>query len=304
LHAESLPTIPLASLLRLIDHSDIDVAGFAAEILNNPRTVSSFPMSTWMGLLATRNSTVVATICQAFRKHVSFERVTLSQAIELAARLAVPVAGLGLDLLATKSVHSENDHRELAKLSLAQCRALGKQIAEFAVARLNVPRLYRLDELTAFFDSKLQTMREGSFAALAEKSPAAVDPAFWARLFESPYDDVRFELVDRLSKRASLPGASTGSTANLWQSVLLNINRGGRAKLKALRQIAGRIASEPSSAGLLLPVLAIAIRSVRPPEARHGLAAIVTAVERDSSLEEAVRRELPELILDSAGAAR
>lgn len=304
LHAQSLPKIDAHTLLRLIDHADADVAGFAAELLNNAETVSSFPMATWIGLLATRNPAVVATICGVFRNHVSFDRVSLVQAVELTTREAVPVAALGLEILGGKAIRSDADQRELAKLSSAECPALGKEIAQFGLSRLNVPRIYRVDEIVSFFDSRLKSAREGAFGALVEQSPADTDPAFWAKLFESPYDDVRFELVNRLKQRANLPGASAESTASLWQNVLLNIHRGGRAKLSALKQISDRIVREPQSAKTLLPVLTIAIRSVRSPEARHGLAAIVFAVDRIPALADDVRRQLPELQLDLAEAAR
>ena len=304
LHAESLPKIDAQTLLRLIDHADPDVAGFAAELLSNAQTVSAFPMTTWMDLLATRNPMVVATICQAFQKHVSFDRVSLAQAVELAARVAVPVANLGLEILGSKTIRSAADLRLLAGLAAARCGAVGKQVSQFALSRLNVAGVYQLDEIVAFFDSRLLTLREGSFEALAAQSPADMDPAFWARLFESPYDDVRIELIDRLKMRVSLPGASAESLAWLWQNVLLNIHRGGRSKLSALRQISDYIVREPQSARALLPVLTIAIRSVRPPEARHGLAAIVSAVDQIPALADDVRRHLPELQLDAAGAAR
>jgi hypothetical protein len=300
LHAESLPKIDAQSLLALLDHADADVAGFAAELLNNAQTVSSFPMGTWMQLLATRNPAVVAVICEAFRKHVSFDRVTLAQTVELANRSAAPVAMLGLEILGLKSIRSNEDHRELARLSAARCAAAAKQIASFALQNLNVPGVYQLDQVIPFFDSSLKLLREGSFEALAGQSPADVDPGFWARLLESPYDDVRAQLVGRLTKRTNLPGAAAQSIAFLWQSVLLNIHRGGRAKLSALKQISDRIVREPQNARLLLPVLTIAIRSVRPPEARHGLAAVVAAVERIPSLSEDVKRQLPELQFDPA----
>jgi hypothetical protein len=301
LHAASLPKIDATPLLKLIDHTDPDVAGFAAELLENAQTVSCFPMNTWMGLLATRNPAVVATICQAFKKHVSFDRVTLAQAVELTARQAVPVASLGLEIMDSKNIRSENDTHELAKLAESRCVALGQQIAQSAIARLNVPKIYRLDEVVGFFDSGMKSLREGSFGALTDQSPADVDPAFWARLFESPYDDIRTELVNRLKKRVNLPGASATSLALLWQSVLLNIHRGGRAKLSALRQISDRIAQEPQNAKVLLPVLVISIRSVRPPEARHGLAALVSAMEWLPSLQEDVKRQLPELQFETGG---
>jgi len=304
LHGEALPKIDAQTLLKLLDHTDADVAGFAAELLGNAQTVSSFPMTTWMDLLATRNPAVVATICEAFRKNVNFDRVTLAQGVDLAIRAAVPVATLGLEILGGRSIRSDADLHALAKLSLARCPAAGTQIAQFALPRLNIAGVYRLDEIVAFFDSPLKSLRQGSFAALAAESPGDVDPAFWARLFESPYDDVRIELVNRLKTRLNLPGASAESTASLWQTVLLNIHRGGRAKLSALRQISDRIAREPQSARTLFPVLVIAIRSVRPPEARHGLAAIVSAVERVPALADDVKRQLPELQLDLAGASR
>ncbi len=174
LHSEALAKIDGATLLPLIDHADPDVAGFAAELLNNAQVVSSFPMTTWMALLATRNAAIAATVCEVFRRHVNFDRVTLAQAVELTNRAAVPVAALGLEILGEKSIRSDDDHRELAKLSGARCGALGGQIATFALSRLNVPRIYRLDEIIAFFDHNLKSMRDASFAALAEGSPADV----------------------------------------------------------------------------------------------------------------------------------
>jgi hypothetical protein len=302
LHAASLPKIDVAMLIKLIDHADGDVAAFAAELLSNAQTVGSFPMTTWLTLLATRNPTVVASVTDAFRKFVNFDRVTLPQAVALATRTAVPVATLGLEILAAKSIRSDAEIRELAKLANAESSAVGVRIAKFAMDRLNVPKVYRVDDVVAFFDSGLKTLRMGSFAALTEQSPAETDPALWARLFESPYDDVRIELVQRLKTRQELPGASTDATATLWRSVLLNIHRGGRAKLSALRQISDRILREPQTLPTLLPVLTIAIRSVRPPEARHGLAAIVSAVERMPQLADDVKRHLPELEIDLAGA--
>jgi hypothetical protein len=215
----------------------------------------------------------------------------------------VPVATLGLEILNSKTIRAASEHEELAKLCLAKCAAIGKQIAQFALARLNVPGVYQVDEIVSFFDSGVRSVREGAFEALIAQSPADVDPAFWAKLFESPYDDVRAEMVNRLKTRVTLPGASAESLAFLWQNVLLNIHRGGRAKLTALKQISDRVVREPNQGATLLPVLVIAIRSVRAPEARHGLAAIVSAIERVPSLEADVKRQLPELQFDLSGAA-
>lgn len=301
-HASSLAKIDPAVLIRLIEHADADVAAFAAELLLNAHAVSAFPMSTWMSLLAVRNPMVVASIVDAFRKHVQFDRVTLEQAIDLAIRAAVPVARLGLEIVQAREIRTGADREQIARLAFAQSAAVAGDIARFAVPILNGRGAYDLDALTRFFDSRLLTMRTGAFAALADDSPATMDPAFWSRLFESPYDDVRAQLVSRLKSR-TIPGADGAALTSLWASVLLNIHRGGRAKLSALKQISEHVVRVPADAERLLPVLVIAIRSVRPPEARHGLAALVIALEAHPELAGRVRSALPELRLDPIGGA-
>ena len=56
-----------------------------------------------------------------------------------------------------------------------------------------------------------------------------------------------------------------------------------------MRQIAEAIAAEPTRAPALLPVLAVAIRSVRGPEMRAGLASVMTLLAQRPELTEAVR---------------
>jgi hypothetical protein len=123
------------------------------------------------------------------------------------------------------------------------------------------------------------------------------DPALWSRLIETPYDDLRFHVVKELERRTMLPGTSITQIALVWTTVLLNIHRGGRAKLAALKQISRAIVEDPARAEPLLPVLAVAIRSVRMPEVRTGLSAVVAAVEIHPPLAEAVTKYLPEMEL-------
>jgi hypothetical protein len=81
------------------------------------------------------------------------------------------------------------------------------------------------------------------------------------------------------------------------------VHRGGRAKRGALNQIADRIARRPAEAEALLPLLAIALRSVRAPEQRTALAAVARAAIREPALRGAVARALPELKLSGEVAA-
>ncbi len=90
---------------------------------------------------------------------------------------------------------------------------------------------------------------------------------------------------------------------HVWATALLAIHRGGRAKRGALNQIADRLARRPDEAEALLPLLAIALRSVRAPERRTALAAVARAAFREPRLRAAVARSLPELKLGGEVAA-
>jgi len=123
-------------------------------------------------------------------------------------------------------------------------------------------------------------MRAAAWDWLTEPHcPAENDPALWARLLETPYDDLRLHLIDRLHRRASRPGMGPHDLAPVWCAVLLGVHRGGRQKRKAVEQIRDALlsASAPAErAESLLPILALAVRSVRGPEQRAGLSAVAT----------------------------
>jgi len=81
----------------------------------------------------------------------------------------------------------------------------------------------------------------------------------------------------------------------LWASVLLNIYRGNRAKPVVVAQMVRRLQKHPGEAGALLPIVSVALRSVRGPEWRAGLAGVVQLVEQNPNLEGLVRGAFPEL---------
>jgi hypothetical protein len=119
-------------------------------------------------------------------------------------------------------------------------------------------------------------------------------------LTETPHDDLRLRVIDYLEQQTEVPGAEPNQLVNIWRSVLLGVHRGGRQKAKAVRQIAHAIIADPARADSLLPVLAVAVRSVRGPEARAGLAALVSVAEAQPQLSEAIRQRVPELNLMEA----
>jgi hypothetical protein len=117
----------------------------------------------------------------------------------------------------------------------------------------------------------------------------------WGALFESPYEDVRSFLIAHLTARQTAYAPET--LRHLWVTALLAVHRGSRDKKAVIDQIAGRIIEKPAEAEALLPLLGVALRSVREPERRAALAALARAAFEQPALRTAISAKLPELKL-------
>jgi len=280
-------------LLALLDHPDEQVQQFGAGLFETQGGLEKLPVSTWLDLLRTKNLTALATLCVAFEKHVTGERLTLAQCLELCRAKPVPVARLGFRFLQARPISPEMT-LSLAALAGAQCPAFADEMAAWALARLGTEEVYNVNAVSRFFDSLLSETRAAAWEWLiVGNSPAYRDAELWSRLAETPFEDLRLKLVDRLALRLLRPDSDR--LAQVWCAVLLGVHRGGRQKAKAVRQLMEAIAAEPARAPALLPVIAVAIRSVRGPEMRAGLAAVMTLVAQRPELADAVREKLPEL---------
>ncbi len=305
-HAADLQNLSTDRLLELLDHADEDVQQFGAILLDSLAGIDHWPVSIWLRLLETRNLAALATICQAMTSRVRAERLTTEQCIELACARVTPIAKMGLAWLGDRSIGA-NELLTLGRLANAQCEAIGVEVASYALGKLGSAPAYQTDVVINFFDSLNPEVRRGAWQWLTPQSPGYQDADLWSRLFESPYDEVRIRLVESLRQRANgMAGPralARRDLSPLWASVLLGVHRGGRAKIQALRQISQTIAEQPERAESLMPVLAVAIRSVRPAEARVGLSAILSAVARRPELEPLLAKGLPELRLAPVGGA-
>ena len=303
-HPGALADLTAPQLLKLLDHDNDQVQELAAELLAGIRGVERWPVSTWMALLKTRSPLALQAVCDAMTKHVSADRLDLPQCAELATALPSAVAKLGLAFLRSKTISTNTDRLALVRLASMRCEAVAGGGAAWALSILGTTEHYDVDQISRFFDSISPAVREAARAWLTPQSPGYSDALLWSRLLETPYEDVRLRLIDDLDKRAKLPGKNARDLTPLWTNVLLGIHRGGRQKLKALRQISYAVAKDPGEATALLPVLAVAMRSVRPAEARAGLAAVVAAVESSPAMADAVKAHFPELAIAPEGATR
>jgi|WetSurMetagenome_2_1015567.scaffolds.fasta_scaffold27476_2 hypothetical protein len=294
--------VALETILTLLDHEDAEVQQFGAKLLETSASLGTLPVASWLSLLQTRNEDALQRICTAFAQHVSGDRLDLAQCVELACVRPVPVARLGQRFLRERVISSSADREQIAALANAKCPAVVGELTAWALGRLGVKDHYVCDQAIRFFDSTLPETRAAAWAWLVADSPALADPSLWSRLAETPYDDVRLRVIDFLQRQTTLPGADPARLENIWRAVLLGVHRGGRQKAKAVQQIAQVIVENPTRSDALLPVLAVAVRSVRGPEARAGLAAVVRVVEALPQLADAVRQLVPELKLAEAAA--
>lgn len=281
-------------LLAFLDHNDDRVQQFGAELFAAHRGLDRLPLETWLRLLSTRNLTALATLTDAFRRHVMGERLSLNQCVELACAKPAPIARLGFHFLSQRSFTSP-DYQTLAAVADARCPAVAAELTSWALKLLGASERYDVNVVSRFFDSLVTEMRWAAWEWLVSGSVGYNDPVLWSRLAETPFDELRLKFVDHLAERVEKPSLSTDQLAPIWCAVLLGVHRGGRQKLKAVRQVSDAIARQPDRAASLLPVLAVAVRSIRGPEMRAGLAAVMTLLARHPELEPQVRALLPEL---------
>ena len=289
--------IPLETILALLEHDEAEVQQFGAKLLESSSSLATLPVESWLKLLQTKNDEALQRICDAFAKHVSGDRLNLAQCVELACVRPVPVARLGQRYLKERIISSSVDRGQIVELANAKCPAVAAELTAWVLGLLGRPENYSCDQIIRFFDSNLAETRTAAWDWLLKDTPGLADATLWSHLAETPHDDLRLHVIDFLQRQTELPGADANQLENIWRSVLLGVHRGGRQKAKAVQQIARAIIENPASVDSLLPVLAVAARSVRGPEARAGLAAIVGVVEAQPQLAETVRRFLPELKL-------
>lgn len=295
-HGERLSKLEVAELRPLLEHPDVLVNEFAASLFLDLATLDHLPVTEWLELLESDNPNVTGMIAQAMRTRVTPKRISLADAVRMALGTAAPVAQLGLHFLGERQPRDEEERLIVSCLSGARCAAVGFEIASWALARLDTPEHYRTDDMIEFFDAELREVRAAGWAWLsAEGSRGARDAVLFARLTETPYDDVRLQLIDWLDGRAGVPGTGPGDLRPLWAAVLLGVHRGGRQKQAALRQLADAVVADPETARELLPVIAVAVRSVRRPEQAAGLAALARMVAVHPELERALSDLLPEV---------
>jgi hypothetical protein len=304
-HAGLLQGLTPEELFGLLANEDPNAVALACELLRSMPDVSVLGINRLLGLVENPNPETLDLLCDLLRERLRAERVSFADAVRLAGSRPLPAARLGFTWLQSKAPATEEDCRALLGLAEAQAEPLRAELVRWVRGVLSVSPHFQSEWVMELLDSRHEEVRTEGWRWLEADPRARDNHAIWRKLLESPYDDVRSRLVAELEKRvAGKGGVPEGVRLDaellrfLWASVLLNIHRGGRVKPVVVSQLVRRLHRYPAEAALLLPILAVALRSVRGPEWRAGLVGVVELVERNADLQPLVQRLFPELTLE------
>jgi hypothetical protein len=271
----------------------------AVEFLERAGGLERIPVETWLALTEDAKPDLMDRICELILRVVKPEAVSFADAVRLAMQRPVPLARLGVAFLQGKKPATEDEVKALFGLREAQADPLRADLVKWACGVLAERPEFQPLWVLEFLDSRHEDVREIGWEWLQSEPRARDDATVWQRMLESPYDNIRLRLIGILEERAKerdgLAKFPVEFVRFLWATVLLNIHRGSRAKPFVVRQIIDRLAAHPDESGELLPIVAVALRSVRGPEFRAGLAGVAAFVEKNPTRKPLVEAVFPEL---------
>jgi hypothetical protein len=300
-HPKALTSLPLAELLQLLASSDQDIAQLALEALRGSPNLGLLSVEQWLQLLDDANPNTLDLLCELLIERLAPGSVTIAQAVKLACSRPLPVAQLGLKWLQAKKPASAEECELLLSLAEAEADPVRGPAIAWLKGVLSASPHFQARWILDLLDSRHLDVRREAWQWFLAEPRASHNVSLWQRLLESPYDDIRLPLVEHLEANTKQPLPIDRSQFNpelvrfLWASVLLNIQRGHRHKPQVVAQIVNRLQRQPQEAAELLPILSVALRSIRGPEFRAGLAGVVVALERSPELAPAVKSVFPEL---------
>jgi hypothetical protein len=296
---ERLTQLTLEELLAWVISPNSVLSELALELLEKRGGLESVSVEQWLKLMDGARTELLDRLCDMVARAVKPEHVTFADAVKLAMQRPVPLARLGFTFLQGKKPRTPDELAAVFGLRNAEAEPLRVEMVRWATSVLSERSDFDPLWVLEFLDSRFEEVREIGWEWLQTDARARDAVLVWQRLLESPYDNVRMRLIGMLEDKAKEPDGLTKFSPErvrfLWATVLLNVSRGSRAKPFVVRQIIERLSANPDEAGDLLPIIAVALRSVRGPEFRAGLAGVASFVERNPTRKPLVEAVFPEL---------
>ncbi len=272
--ASHRPALPLEDWIDLLGHDDPEIATLAADVLDQAEGLETLGVDRWLALAESTHPVALEVLCELIGRHVRADQVTLEQAVRLAGLRPLPLAKLGLAWLRAWSKLDRAEITTVLTLVDAESETFRPEILRWLRGVLAASPDVETGTILEFLDSRHADVRLEGWNWFLADPVARDDVETWRRLLESPHDDVRLALVAELESRlkvgdpARLARSLDPETLRmLWAAVLLNVHRGHRAKPAVVRQLLRRLEASPGDAPALLPLLGVALRSVRGPRA-------------------------------------
>ncbi len=310
-HPTAILRLPITILLQWIANTDDELALLAAESLGKANNLGSVSVNDWLRLLEAANPQVLDPVCATIQRCIAPEAVSLDEKIKLACARPIPLVRLAMQWLESVSVRSPEDCRILLQVSEAEAGSLRPELVQGVCDRIKASGFRDANWILELLDARHADVRAVGWDWLLTDDKYSNDISIWHRLLETPYDNVRMKLIELLSRRAGdakqtsaqivcVDKLDAGLVRTLWATVLLNIQRGGKRKPAIVQAIVERLRQCPGDAEQLLPLLAVALRSVRSVEFRSGLAGVVQLVQRRPEMSGLVAEKFPELEITSS----
>ena len=297
-YARELEALPLDALRALLLGASEEAHALGVARLAAAKDLDRLGVDAWLELLRVDNLEVAGAVADLAARHIDPSRLSLAECVALARAPLAPVAALGVRWLAGREIASAEDLALALELRDAPVATARAEAAAWLVSLLRTSPHATTAHARDLLDSRYPEVRVEGLGLLHEGSRFTRDLSLAAALAESPYADVRAWLVARLSEWEREVDPET--LRHVWAAALLAVHRGSRLKRTVLEQIADRLAARPDEADLLVPVVAVALRSVRPAERRAALAAVAGAARRAPDLAAPLARLVPELKLEVA----
>ncbi|QDU22195.1 hypothetical protein [Urbifossiella limnaea] len=298
---DRLTRVSLEELLRWLELPFPELNDLAADLIEKVPGLDAIPVARWLAILDAAKPEVLDRVAGLMLRVLKPAKVDFADAIRLAMARPIPVARLGQYLLADKRPTTPDEVRAVFGLRDAEAEPLRPALVSWACLVLGERPDFQPTWVLEFLDARHEDVREAGWEWLQTDDRARESAVVWQRLLESPHDNIRLRLVAMLEERSREAGAIDALPADrvrfLWAAVLLNVSRGGRAKPFVVRQILDRLGKKPDEAGVLLPIVAAALRSVRGPEFRAGLAGVAGFVARFPQHRPLIETTFPELTL-------
>ena len=290
-----LQALSLPRVVALLKSAQEELQELGARLLESVPNLENLPVGGWLELFRLENPVALELVCERERALLSPERLSLAQCVDLACARPAPGAELGLAWTKERELIRAGDLDEVCRLSSAESPRVRQEATPWLVELLRTSPAARPENVRDLLDARHADVRETALTLPLASERYRDEVSLWSALAESPYADVRSALVQNLRKKEAV--LEPGSLLRVWASTLLSINGGGRSKRTAVNRIAERVAQRPSEVDDLLPLLRIALRSIRPAEQRTALAAISRAAFRNHALRSRLSRAIPELAL-------